>query len=173
MKKFSLRKLALLAAFILGFLAMFMYILMPVVNTQYGVSYGDSATADVGGLRGLIIGFGIGDNEYAPSVYMLAFILPVLGALMAILAFRGFGGEVLPLVAAVCFFVGGIIYFLPLQTVNFSGLSGEALDYHRVVFKGYYDIGFGAIFGGILSILAAIASAVPFGLKVLNVLFNK
>lgn len=164
MKKFDLRKLAFLAAFILGFLTIFVYILIPVVKPQYGFA---------GPVRGLVIGFGIGDNEYAPSVYMLAFILPVLGALMAILAFRGFGGEVLPLVAAVCFFVGGIIYFLPLQTVNFSGLSGEALDYHRVVFKGYYDIGFGAIFGGILSILAAIASAVPFGLKVLNVLFNK
>lgn len=160
MKNIGTRKLLISAACIFGFLALIMYCL-PVLRLDFEY-YGDS-------LNGFTVGFGAGENEYAASAYMLAFLLPLIGAVLVVLSLCGIGGNLLNLIAAVCFLVGGIIFFLPFQTVSWTDLSGEATSSLREVWKEMYHVSFGAILGGICSLTAAIFASAPSGLKLLGI----
>lgn len=160
MKK-HLGKIIACVAIVLGVIAALM-IFAPALVPKSG--NGDA-------MKGSDIAFGakVGDaNYYGASAYILAFLLPLIGVILAVVALLGKGGIIVPVLAAVCFIAGGIVYFLPLQTISYSkdlldlGAKNEDL---RKLTKEFAKIGAGAIVGGLFSILAACASCATLFVK--------
>ena len=119
-------------------------------------------------ISGASIAFGNKDDKTVASLYILAFLLPLVGVILSVLTLLGKGGKVVPIIAAVCFVVGGIFYFLPLELVtpDLGKLSSaEAIKNFRDMLKKVATVGLGAIFGGILSILAGCASVATLFVK--------
>ena len=124
----------------------------------------------VDAITGAQVAFGKKDT-LAASAYMLAYLLLIVGIVPAVLAILGKGGKIVSIVAAVCFVAAAIFFFLPMVMVmpNVGKLEGaakdKAVESFRNILKETADVGIGAIVGGILSILAAAAVAVPLFLK--------
>ena len=127
-------------------------------------------TDKIDGITGVQVAFGKKDALSA-SAYMLSYLLTIVGIALAVLALLGKGGKIVPLAAAVCFIAAAICFFLPMVMVtNYVGkLEGaakdKAIESYREILKQTAQIGAGAIVGGILSILAGAAVAVPVFLK--------
>lgn len=157
-KKFelNLKTILTVVAAVLGLVAFFMM-------------FAPALTSKLGDYKGTEIAFGSGE-KIAASAYMLAYILVIIGVVASVVAVLGIGGKIVPLVAAVCLLVGGIFFFLPASlAMPYTGeLSGDAKDKYVELFREgvkEMDLGAGAIVGGILSILGAVAVAVPVFIK--------
>lgn len=85
---------------------------------------------------------------------LFTYILIVAGMVCAAVAFFGKGGKIMNFVAAGILLVAGVLYFCAGKMLV---LNGED--------SGTMTIGIGSILGGIFSILAAAAVAVPAFLK--------
>ena len=172
MKK-NLGKIIAGVAIVLGLIAVLMIFAKAIVpNSDYAKLLGDKAKD--ANIAGSAIAFGKKEEvlgktvtTYMASAYILAFLLPLIGVALAVVALLGKGGKIVPIVAAVCFLVGGIIYFLPLQTItpNKDALIGvEVADWREGLQKNF-TLGAGAIVGGLFSILAACASCATLFVK--------
>ena len=166
MKKFlNLKSLLCCVAVVLGLVVAFM-LFAPALKAETLLG------EDV--IKGSEIAFGkkVKDAQYiVASAYMLPLFLALAGTVLSVLALLGKGGKIVPVVAAVCFVGAAIVYFLPMQliTPEVGKLEGDAKSKHienfRKVIKESYELGAGAIVGGVLSILSAVAAAVPVFLK--------
>ena len=160
MKK-NLGKIVAGAAILFGLIAVLL-IFAPAIAPKKELA---QLAGDDSPLAGSAVAFGNKDEKTVFSAYVLAFALPLVGLILSVLALLGKGGKIVPIAAAVCFLVGGIFYFLPMAfvTPDLGELSGEAkskaLEIFRDMLKESCNVGLGAIFGGIFSILAACASA--------------
>lgn len=168
--KLSLGKIVTCVAIVLGLVgALLIFAPAIVPNSDMKELLGDAAKE--ANLAGSSAAFGNKDDSTVASLYILAFILPLVGVVLSVIALLGKGGKIVPIIAAVCFVVGGIFYFLPMSLVtpDLGDLDGEAkkeaLKIFREALKETMTIGAGAIFGGILSILAGVASAATLVLK--------
>lgn len=102
---------------------------------------------------------------------LLTYVLALAGIVFAVLAALGKLGVISKIVSAACFVVAGIMFFC---AVVFSALGegadavltiGSVLSGGKENAKDMLTLAFGAILGGILSILAGAAVAVPMFLK--------
>lgn len=165
MIKKHLGKIVAGVAILLGLIAVLLIFAPAIVpKSQYKDLAGDDAN-----ISGWDIAFGAqeeGVSTYVASAYMLAFILPLVGVILAVVALLGKGGKIVPIIAAVCFLAGGIVYFLPLDTISMNkDLVGDNMATIRDAMKLSMTAGAGAIVGGIFSILAAAASCATLFIK--------
>lgn len=97
---------------------------------------------------------------------LLTYILVVVGVVFAVLAVLGKLGKIAPLVASVAFLVAGIFFFCSIAfcalNENFDNFTSGLTSIFSGTKKSGKDIlslGAGAIVGGVLSLLAMLASA--------------
>jgi len=113
--------------------------------------------------------FGSDKEELAVSIGgVIAMILVIVGAILLVVALLGKGGKVVPIAAAVCLLVGGILYFCTIQLLALdfgemgdllnSDQKKEAKDKFIDLLKEQGGLGAGAIMGGIFSILGALCA---------------
>ena len=88
---------------------------------------------------------------------LLTYIFILAGMVTAGFVLKRGNGKLLSLVSASLFIIGGILYFCANKMVMADGLM-------KLV-KDNFKLGYGAIIGGILSILAAVCVTVPAFLK--------
>lgn len=104
-------------------------------------------------------------------LYFLPFLLALIGLALTVVACLGKGGKVLPIVAAVLLVVAGILFFLPKQTFALGSMYKDAakemgdagkkmLAEKKKSFAEQLNVGVGAIFAGICSLLSAVLVAV-------------
>ena len=137
-----LKKKGYLVAAIAGLVAVVFYLFLPVAKIA-----GFSA-------NGLDCMLGNGDSEGGKFVFMMlvAVALLVAGAVVSYLSANK-EGDLFKYVAAACFVVGAIFCFMSKDFwCSANSLSSV---------KSYYDLGIGAIFAGICSIVAAAAVIAP------------
>ena len=165
LKKINLKMILCCVAIVFGFVAAMM-LFAPALKAD--TLLGEQT------LKGSEIAFGKKENGtgvLAASVYMLPLFLALIGVVLSVLALLGKGGKIVPIVAAVCFLVAAVLFFLPkgLITPDLGKLEGDArskaLENFREGIKNSYDLAAGAIVGGIFSIIAACAAATPIFLK--------
>ena len=121
-------------------------------------------------LSGVDVAFGYeesGVKLLGASANIVTYILLVVGIACAVLALLGKGGKIVSIVAAACFAVAGVFFFLAVQFASFyPEMDGGAIKDKLVeALKEQLDLGIGSIIGGILSLLGAVAVAVPVFLK--------
>ena len=141
-----------LCAAVLGFVAAFM-IFAPALSVS------EAGYSEV--VKGSEIAFGGYNDLFKASAYMLPFLLCLVGVVFAVLAAIGKLGKIAPIIAAVCFIAGGIFFFLPIDFCAFKGVedaSAEAIKSMKDWLKELFDLGAGAIVGGLFGILAGCAS---------------
>lgn len=169
MKK-HLGKIVAGVAILLGLVAVLL-IFAPAIAPKKELA---ELAGDDSALAGSSVAFGNKNDNTAFSAYVLAFALPLVGVILAIIALLGKGGKVVPIIAAVCFVVGGIFYFLPMALCQpnipkeLSGVISDKSAYVKAMrdaLKETCTVGLGAIFGGILSILAGCASVATLFVK--------
>ena len=89
----------------------------------------------------------------------LPYVLLLAGIVLNIVSILGKGGKILPIIATVCYVVGGVLFFLVEQTfsANVPAYEGnkELIEFNHRWIRDDYDIGLGAIFSGVLSIFSA------------------
>lgn len=136
--------------------------------------FAPAATQEVLGktnsLSGVDVTFGYeekGVEVLGFSTNVTTYVLLLAGIACAVLAFFGKGGKICPIVAAVCFLVAGVFFFLSIQFAEFypEMESGSVKDKLVETLKDNLNLGAGSIVGGIFSFLAAIAVAVPLFIK--------
>lgn len=136
-----------------------------ILNEKYAETLGGSK------ISGATVAFGSSSSGLVVSAYMIAYILPAIGIILSAVALFGKGGKIVPGIAALCFFVGGIFHFLPLAlaTPDLNDIEGEAklefLRLFRKVLRETSQVGAGGVVGGILSILAAAVSCATMSIK--------
>ena len=102
---------------------------------------------------------------------LLTYLLVIAGIVLVVLAFLDKGGKYIPFIAAACFLLAGIFFFLQakfsMPTDELVGIIKAANLQFGEGFnvKSCMHIGAGAIVAGILSILSAGASLVKVFLK--------
>ncbi len=99
---------------------------------------------------------------------VVAMVLVIVGAILLVVALLGKGGKVVPIAAAVCLLVGGILYFCTIELLALDyGEYGDVLDSDAKkelkdkFIEGVKEnggLGAGAIMGGIFSILSALCA---------------
>lgn len=101
------------------------------------------------------------------SANILTYILLVIGMGCAVVAVLGKGGKILPIAAAVCFVVAGVLFFCSVQLcMPYPEMdSGDLKDELVKKTKEGLDLGAGAIVAGIFSLLSGIAALVPVFVK--------
>ena len=126
-------------------LAMAMYMLLDAIKVDVA-----------GGKKGVTALFGRDGGKFV-FMMLLAVLFAVAGAVLSALNFLKPGKDLFMYIATGCFVVAAILVFL---TKNFY-LSANDLT----ALKSYVDLGIGAILGGVLCILAAVAAILPKFLK--------
>lgn len=97
---------------------------------------------------------------------LLTYILVIVGLVGIVLSFLNKGGKFIPFIAAACFLVAGVFFFLQVQYC----IPGDNLINNIVAGFGSnpkeaLGLAAGAIVAGILSILASLASLVKVFIK--------
>lgn len=96
---------------------------------------------------------------------LLSLILVAAGIVLCVLSFLGKGNKFFALIAAACFIVAAVFFFLTLVfTIAGTGLTLDGTLAQEKVKEGW-KIGAGPIIAGILSILAACSTVAPALLK--------
>ena len=121
-------------------------------------------------LSGIDVTFGYKEGNaklMGVSFNLITYILLLAGIGCAIESFFGKGGKISRIVSALCFLIAGVFFFCSIEFASFypDMESGTAKDKLVEAFKDSLSLGAGSIVGGILSLLAAIAVAVPVFLK--------
>ncbi|MDE5721312.1 MAG: hypothetical protein K2I30_01030 [Clostridia bacterium] len=105
------------------------------------------------------------------SAAILPLLLLIIGICLTVVALLGKGGIIVPIAAAVVFVISGVLYFMSgllLSPHYYQEYYGEMFptksDYVKYL-RENFNIGVGAIVGGVFSILAGLAAAVPVVLK--------
>ncbi|MDE6667236.1 MAG: hypothetical protein K2K38_02675 [Clostridia bacterium] len=119
------------------------------------------------------VAFGNKDDGLAFSfLIFLPYLLLLAGIVLNVLNILGKGGKILPIVATVCYVVGAILFFLVMQTFCIAvpeGLEGELKDAYikhgKELITEACDLGLGAIFSGVLSLVSAGLSATTLFVK--------
>lgn len=101
------------------------------------------------------------------SANIVTYILLLAGIACAVLALLGKGGKISRIVSAICFLIAGVFFFCSIEFASYYPEmdSGALKDKAVETFKETLSLGAGSIVGGILSILAAAAVAVPLFIK--------
>ena len=150
------------AAAVLGLVAVIMLFVVNVKMEQGIVSMSYTGLHTVFGAKKTVEVLGTKVSE-APFKFsclsLLPYLLAVAGIVFAGLAAFGKLGKIAPIVAAACFVVAAILFFLALQTciVKFykeAGISKKDAGFYETA-----KLGAGSIIAGIVSILAAGCSA--------------
>ena len=160
--KLSLGKILTCVAAVLALVAFFM--MFAPAATMEGL-LGKTET-----LSGTDVTFGYessGVKALGFSANIVTYILLVAGIACAVLAFLGKGGNIVRIVAAACFVVAGVFFFCSIAFASFYPEmdGGAAKDKLVEALKEKLSLGVGSIVGGILSILSAVAVALPIFLK--------
>ena len=136
--------------------------------------FAPAATQEVLGktnsLSGVDVTFGYEDNGVkvlGASANIVTYVLLLAGIACSVLAFFGKGGKIVSVVAAACFVVAGVFFFLSIQFASFYPEMDSSSIKDKLVetLKENLKLGAGAIVGGVLSLLGAVAVAVPVFLK--------
>ncbi len=114
---------------------------------------------------GLQLTFGYSEDTLLGTVTVLNFsflnflpyLLALAGIVFSVLTALGKLGKIAPIIATVCYLAAGVLFFLVItMCVPNSGDSKDLAD----LFRKTLSLGAGAIVAGVLSILAALCSAV-------------
>ena len=100
---------------------------------------------------------------------LLPYLLALVGVVFAVLAALGKLGKIAPIVAAACFVVAAVFFFIAIPTcvLNVSDkLSKDDIS----KLKEAYELGAGVIVAGVFSIVAALAVVAP---TVMNLISKK
>lgn len=160
-KHFTLGNILLCCAAVLGLVSILLmfapaisYTVLKETYTYSGaqVAFGYSETSKIGNVTAQVFKF---------SAYVLPYLLSLAGIVFAVLAFLGKLGKISGFVAAGCFLVAGIFYFL---AVAFCAPAVGNADMVAELKKAYTP-GAGSIVSGILSIISAALCVVPAFLK--------
>ncbi len=165
-KSSNLGKLLVLLSIVLGVVALVMLI---------APGFSPNSKADKIGADGVAlykVVFGNSERKLAFSFPLfLGVLLIAAGVVCSVLALLGKGGKIVSLVAAISFIAGGVLYFctMSVYAVDVGDLSGNlkdlAIKAAKEAVSAVYNLGIGAIIGGILSILAGVAVITPIFLK--------
>ena len=145
----KIKKYLPLAAAVAGALALILFIACPAIvyKTPYGTQEWNGMDVTVGD-----------DKSYKFSfMIFVAVVLAIAGVACAVLSYLKPENKMFALIAAACFAVAAILFFC---TVAFAQLDGVSKEYAKEI-KKELDLGVGAIFAAILSIVGAGASAAP------------
>ncbi len=124
------------------------------------VPKGEYADYVGGSFSGANVAFG-NDNYFAFSFgYFLPYLLVAIGVAFVIVAVFGKLGKIAPIVAAVCFVVAGIMFFLPIDLMAGKDINADELAEFKNYVKEICTVGAGAIMAGIFSLVAAVLSVV-------------
>lgn len=159
MKKFlTLGNILVCCAALLALVAIIVGLCAPAVS--YTVeAFGKSSTTTYSGAQvtfgytaktDTVVGTLSGEIWKFSFMNLLTYILAVVGIVFAVLAFLGKLGKISGIVAAACLLVAGVFFFL---AVAFTVPASE-----KATMEGW-KLGAGAIVGGILAILSALAMA--------------
>lgn len=166
-KGLNLGKILVLVSIVLGVVALVMLVAPGFAPKS------DASKLGIESVALFKVVFGNSDSGLAFSFPLfLGVLLIVAGVVCSVLALLGKGGKIVSLVAAICFVAGGVLYFCTMGVyavkVN-DKLSGDlkdaAVKAAKEIVNATYNLGIGAILGGILSILAGVAVVVPVFLK--------
>lgn len=94
---------------------------------------------------------------------LLTYVLVIVGGLCAFLSAKDSKKTIFSLIAAICLLVAGVFFFL---TVNFTVIPENPLDLTAKDIG--FELGVGAIIGGIVSIIGALFASVPAVSKMLK-----
>ncbi len=83
----------------------------------------------------------------------LPYLLALVGIAFSVLALLGKLGKISPIVAAACFVVAAILFFLAPQTCVLADNAEKPEKFYEV-----YKLGAGAIVAGVFSIISALAT---------------
>lgn len=112
------------------------------------------------------LAFGNEDSGLAFSfLIFLPFVLVLAGVVINVLSVLGKGGKILPIVAAACYLVAGILFFLVMQTYcvaipegTSDALKDAAIETAKKLIESTMTLGVGAILCGVFSLLSACLS---------------
>lgn len=146
--------LTAMAAALLAVVAICMMFVPAAVVTDTKITY-----------TGLQLTFGYSEDTILGTVSILDFsflnflpyILALAGIVFNVLTALGKLGKIAPIVATVCYLAAGILFFL--ATTMCAPHTGDSKDLADA-FRETLSLGAGAIVAGVLSILAALSSAV-------------
>lgn len=152
--KFGLGQILACVASVLGLVALIMLFVPQLAGAPI-----------VGGLKadplsGLQITFGYSEDKVSVLNFsignFLTYVFVIVGLVFAVLALLGKLGKIAPIVSAAAFILAGIFFFcaLAFTSVYVGELTGDAASKASETFKKMYQLGAGAIVGGIFSILA-------------------
>lgn len=164
--KFGLGSIIAGVACLLGLVALVM-IFVPQLNYLNKTSLGEGQS-----LNGLKITFGYSETtevlgkEVTAKILnfsfgnFLTYILVIVGMVFAVLAMLGKLGKIAPIVACAAFVVAGVLFFLalPMTSVYVGDATGDAASKIVEAFRESFKLGAGAIVGGVMAILAGLAS---------------
>ena len=155
--KLNLKTILCGVAAVFGLIAACMLFAPALTQEVMGISV-DYTGADIAFGKEIALSSG-----FAASAYMLPLFLAIIGVACVVVAALGKGGKIVPIVAAVAFIGAAIVYFIPFQVAMPKAPEGVEADTaeFRDGLKEAFDLGAGAIVGGIFSIIAAVAAVVP------------
>jgi len=153
-KKIDLGMIATLCAVVLGVIAVIMLVAPAMVYesafgkteyTMWEVVFGK--TREAGGKTYQVMNFSF--------MNFLTYALAIAGIVCTVLSYLGKGGRYINFIATGAFILAGIFFFLAIEfcVPVMEGASAEDIKEAKAMF----DLGAGAIVGGICSILAGLA----------------
>ena len=188
----SLNKLPALMSLIFGFIAIFT-LFMPMLATSgasvaggditgfsgLNVALGTPVRVDASAFLKEISGMLGEDNEitlppyqqmyfsikyFSFSPIVIIFPLVIAGTVCAVLDLTGIGGKKVPIIAAVCFTIAAVLFFVSkymviLNSDMFKGIEDKAIvDKLISSFRHSLRYGVGALIGAVFSVICAVAS---------------
>ncbi len=153
-RKFNVGSIMVLAAAVLALIAFFMSFapsiaMKEIAGHDTGVTY-----------SGWNVAFGKSENDVAILNFsfgnFLTYLLVLAGVVLCIVCLLGKGGKVLPFIVGGVLVLAGILFFcaLAMTAPNVGKLTGDLADSAIKSFKDGYNLGAGAIVGGIFSLIS-------------------
>lgn len=109
--------------------------------------------------------FGETQVFYFSFMNMLTYILALVGVVFSILAALGKGSKFANFIAATAFVVAGVFFFLTVQYIKFNDTASKAFNFFGGDAKNMFTLAYGAIVGGVLAFVAALANLVKLVIK--------
>ena len=161
------------AAALLGLVAVLMLFAPNLTSSYKNVVTGKEVITEYSGLETV---FGaehkstVAGQETSTQIFVFSFlsfipyILALVGVAFAVIAALGKLGKIAPIVAAACFVVAAVFFFIAVPTCALN-VSDKATAEDISKLKEGLSLGAGVIVAGIFSILSALASAATLVLK--------